>query len=212
MSPIGAALLACAAAGFAWSVWVSLRGRSRIVVITLTAALAGLGSFALVSRSTTTTEHAALPPSRTAGGHDLSPATSVESATPAPVAGSAVGTQAPAVESATPPPVAASPVETTLPVAEAQPAVAPVAAETLAFGPVRNAQPSDQEPAPALIEVRPPPVAVPVTVEAPVVHLTAQSAVPPPAALSRKDHKKAPPGQEHPKKAKPAPGAQNGRD
>jgi hypothetical protein len=213
MNPIGAALLACVAAGCAWSAWVSLRGRWRIVVITLSAALAVLVPVAQLGGSTATTEHASPPPSRPVGGHEQSRAPTVEAPTPLLVAESAVAMPVP-------------PVLFEL-------ALGPVAAEALPLHSDGEAQLADEEATPIPSEVQPPPeqnrdavrhardkVGLPPAVEAPAALLTAQAVVASSApsgqqvhkqAPPRQEHKRAPRGQEHPKKAKPAPGGQSRR-
>src|SRR5262245_40254433 len=70
MNPIGAALLACAAAGCAWSAWVSLRGRWRVIVITVSAALAVIVPAVQLGGSTPTTERVSPPLPESAGGHE----------------------------------------------------------------------------------------------------------------------------------------------
>jgi hypothetical protein len=192
---------------------VSLRGRWRIVVITLSAALAVLVPGAQLGGSTATTEHASPPPSRPVGGHEES--------------------RVPTAEAPTLPLVAESVVEIPVPPILFELAVGPVAAEALPFHSPGEAQLADEEATPIPSEVQPPPernrdavrhagdkVGLPPAVEAPVAMLTAQAVAPSRAPSGQQGHKQAPPGQEHkkaprgqehPKKAKPAPGAQSRR-
>jgi hypothetical protein len=204
MNSIGAALFACAAAGCAWSAWVSLGGRLRIVVVTVSATVAVLVPVTHLDGSTATTKHASPPPSRPVGGHEAS--------------------RGPTVEAPTLPLVAESEVEIPVRPVLFELAVGPVAAEALPLHSDGEADLADQEATPVPSDVQPPPernrdaaehagsrIGVPPAVEAPMALLTAQ--VVPSRAPSAREHKQAPPGQEHkkaprgqerPKKAKPS--------
>jgi hypothetical protein len=204
MNPIGAALLACAAAGCGWAAWVSLRGPWRVVVITVSAALALLVPVVQLGGPTATTERASPPPLGPVGGPELSPA--------------------PAVDAAAPPVVVVEPaVETPVPPVRAELAVGPAVAAALPIRPDGAVQLAAEEPAPVPSDVQSPPerrrdavlqaddtVDLPPTVETPKAVGTAQAAVPSPGSPGHKN-KKAPPGQEQPKKAKPAPATQRRR-
>jgi len=213
MNPIGAALLACAAAGCAWSAWVSLRGRWRVVVITVSAALAVLVPVFQLSGSTVTTERASAPPPAPAGGPESAPAPTVDAA-PLPAAAE--------------PAVAEPAVETPVPAVRAEPAVTPVAEEALPVGPDDDVELAVGAATPVASEVQltserrrdaapqaagtvePPPTVEAPRVEAPTALRLATAAAPAPTSSDHKD-KKAPPTKGHPKKAKAAPGAQRRR-
>jgi len=201
MNPIGAALLACAAAGCAWSAWVSLRGRWRVIVITVSAALAVIVPVVQLSGSTPTTERVSPPLPEPAGGHELAPTPQVE---------------VPAVEAAAPPAVAEPAVETPGPPVRAELAVAPVVEEPLPVGADDDVELTAQETTSVRTDVQPPAaprldavplaggaVEVPAAAEAPSAARTSAKA----AALSPQSsghkQKKAPRQQDKPKKAKP---------
>jgi hypothetical protein len=202
MNAIGAALLACAAAGCAWSAWVSLRGRWRVVVITVSAVLAVLVPVVQLSGSTATIERASPPPPEPVAGHEPAPAPAVE---------------------ASPLPAAAEPaVETPVPPVEAELAVAPVAEDAVPVGPDFDVELAAVQATPRGRDVQPPPerhravvpqasgtVEVPPAAEAPTAVRIATVVTPAPASAGHKP--KQAPRQEHPKKAKAAPAAQRRR-
>ena len=202
MNPIGAALLACAALGCAWSAWVSLRGTWRLVVIVLSAALAVLVPVAQLDASTVTSEHASTAPSAPVVEQEAPPT--------------------PAVEAPVLPEVTDGEVETLAPPVLVDLPVAPRAAEAMRIRSDGETPPAENDTMPAPSDVPAPPeahgdatraaatiVTAPAAVEAPV-ELTAQAVVPSPAPSDQK-HKKTPPGHERPEKAKPASSARSRR-
>ena len=206
MNPIGAALLACAAAGCAWSAWVSLRGRWRVVVIILSAALAVLVPAVQLDGSTSTTERASSPPPEPAGGHEVAPAPTVE--VPPGQAAPLSAVAEPAIE---------TPVRPVPPV-QAELAVAPLADETLPVAPDDVVELAAEETRPGSSDVQPPPehrrdavpqavstVAVPPAVETSTALRTAAETAAPSAPSSGSQPKKAARQHERPNKAKPEP-------
>ncbi len=224
MNPIGAALLACAAAGCAWAAWVSLRGHWRTVVIALSAALAVVVPLARLAGSPAATGRAAPPPSRPVGQHEPSSALTVGGA-PGPLLAESVVDAAPrpviaesAVDAAPRPVVAESAVQTPGANVPGELMVVSVAVEAVPLGADGDAQLGDEHATLASSEVQPGPerhpdalrpvgggVVVPAAVDAPVT-LRHQAAASSPAP-SHPERKKTPPGQERPKKAKPRPHA-----
>jgi hypothetical protein len=205
MNPIGAALLACAAAGCAWSAWVSLRGRWRVIVITMSAALAVIVPVVQLGGSTPTTERVSPPLPEPRPGHELAPA-------PAPAV------EVPTAEGAALPAVTEPAVETPVPPVQAELEVAPVAEEARLVGRDDDVELTAQETALVPTDVQPPPAprldAVPPTgsaVEVPAAAETPKALRTPSktTALSPQSsghrQKKAPRQQDHPKKAKPEP-------
>ena len=216
MNPIGAALLACAAAGCAWSAWVSLRGRWRVIVITLSAALAVVVPVVQLGGSTPTTERVSPPLPEPVGGHEPAPAPAPAGEVPAVEAPALPAVAEPAVEAPALPAVAEPAVESPVPAVQAELEVAPVMKESLPVTPDDDVELTAQKATPVPTVVQPPPtprldavlltggtVEVPAAVEAPTALLTSAKA----AALSPQSsghkQKPAPRQQDHPKKAKP---------
>jgi hypothetical protein len=206
MNPIGAALLACAAAGCAWSAWVSLRGRWRVVVITVSAALAVIVPAVQLGGSPTTTERVSPPAPEPVGTHEPAPAPTGEVTT---------------VEAQALPAVAEPTVDSPAPSVQAELAVAPVAEEPLPVDPDDDVERAVEEVTPVPTIVQPPAqyhldatpqtagaVEAPATTEAPTALRTAAKAPAAPRRSSGHKHKNPPPKPEHPKKAKPEPKGQ----